>query len=98
MVRCRICRWVVTKFCCRTRVAGARRRDALLGRRPARRVRPPEMDSAALMAAADTTRGKFFTIADADRLVAELPQAAAFRSRTCRRSRFGIAGGCCCRF
>ncbi len=33
----------------------------------------PEMDSAALSAAAETTRGKFFSIADADRLLAELP-------------------------
>ena len=32
-----------------------------------------EMDSAALTAAAETTRGKFFTIADADRLLAALP-------------------------
>lgn len=33
----------------------------------------PEMDSATLAAAADATHGKFFTIADADRLLAELP-------------------------
>jgi hypothetical protein len=32
-----------------------------------------EMDSATLAAAAETTRGKFFTIADADRLLEELP-------------------------
>ena len=33
----------------------------------------PEMDRAALAAAAETTHGKFYTIADADRLLAELP-------------------------
>jgi hypothetical protein len=32
-----------------------------------------EMDSATLAAAAETTRGKFFTIADVDRLLEELP-------------------------
>ncbi len=32
-----------------------------------------EMDAAALAAAADSTGGKFYTIADADRLLAELP-------------------------
>jgi hypothetical protein len=33
----------------------------------------PEMDSAALSAAAETTHGKFYTIADADRILADLP-------------------------
>ena len=33
----------------------------------------PEMDSAGLAAAAEMTHGKFFTIADADQLLAELP-------------------------
>ena len=33
----------------------------------------PEMDSAALSAAAETTHGKFYTIADADQLLAALP-------------------------
>jgi hypothetical protein len=33
----------------------------------------PEMDAAALAAAADVTHGKFFTLLDADRLLAELP-------------------------
>jgi hypothetical protein len=33
----------------------------------------PEMDDAALKLAADTTHGKFYTIADADRLLADLP-------------------------
>ena len=33
----------------------------------------PEMDSAALKSAAETTHGKFFTMADADRLLTELP-------------------------
>lgn len=33
----------------------------------------PEMDAAALAAAAEATHGKFFTIANADRLLAELP-------------------------
>jgi hypothetical protein len=32
-----------------------------------------EMDAAALAAAAETTRGKFYTIADADKLLADLP-------------------------
>jgi hypothetical protein len=32
-----------------------------------------EMDAAALRAAADTSRGKFYTVADADQLVADLP-------------------------
>jgi von Willebrand factor type A domain len=32
-----------------------------------------EMDAAALSAAAETTRGKFYTIADADKLLADLP-------------------------
>lgn len=42
-------------------------------------VRPPgefartEMDATALAAAAETTHGKFYTIADADRLLADLP-------------------------
>jgi hypothetical protein len=33
----------------------------------------PEMDAAALAAAAETTQGKFYTIADANRLLTELP-------------------------
>ena len=33
----------------------------------------PEMDAAALAAAAETTHGKFYTIADADRLLTDLP-------------------------
>ena len=33
----------------------------------------PEMDAASLRAAAERTRGKFYTIADAQRLLAELP-------------------------
>jgi hypothetical protein len=33
----------------------------------------PQMDAAALSAAADATRGRFFTIADAERLLDELP-------------------------
>jgi hypothetical protein len=32
-----------------------------------------EMDADSLASAAETTRGKFYTIADADRLLAELP-------------------------
>ncbi len=32
-----------------------------------------EMDAAALAAAAETTHGKFYTIADADRLLTDLP-------------------------
>jgi hypothetical protein len=40
---------------------------------PAGEMTRTEMDRAALTAAAETTRGKFYTLADADRLLDELP-------------------------
>jgi hypothetical protein len=41
---------------------------------PAGEMARTQMDRAALTAAAETTRGKFYTIADADRLVDEMPR------------------------
>jgi hypothetical protein len=40
---------------------------------PAGEFARPEMDEGTLIAAAETTHGKFYTIADADRLLADLP-------------------------
>ncbi len=54
------------------------------------------MDTAEMQQAALESNGRFYTFAETDRLLADLPPGARCPTRRCRRGRYGTCGRCCC--